>query len=379
MIYEIKKAFEALLHPGINTNIFKIIRNAIPYYISPYLDVPSPLTIYWSINSVCNLRCKMCDVGMGNENGTFYKNLRIDKKLHEIDIKIFKSVIDEVVDDKPFIAINSTEPLLYKHIIEAIQYCTDKGLKTALTTGGYNLPKMAENLAKAGLKRLIVSIDGPSYVHNEIRGRKDSFERSIEGIRKFYEASQKLGLKNEIYVNYVISNLNYQYLTEFAESVKDLPITSLNYTYLWFISDEIAEEQNKQFGDCYPVTPSCFNEYINPYDVDIDVLYKQIEQLKNKKNIHFLPYFSKKQLYKYYKQPNEFLVKNSRCFASWFIVQILANGNVIPYSRCHNRSLGNINEQSFKEIWNGKKMKEWREFIKRYKKMPMCKRCDLIY
>ena len=97
-------------------------RNAAPYYLPGDLKVAAPLTLYWSINSVCNLRCKMCDVGMSNEEGMFYKNLRIDRKLHEIDLDVFKKVIDEVRNDKPFIAINSTEPLMYKPLPLAIEH-----------------------------------------------------------------------------------------------------------------------------------------------------------------------------------------------------------------------------------------------------------------
>lgn len=379
MIYEIQKAFEALLHPGIDSNPIKLIRNAIPYYLSPKINAFPPLTIYWSINNVCNLRCKMCDVGMSNDQGTFYKHLRIDNKLHEIDIKVFKAVIDEVAQDKPFIAIISTEPLLYKHLTEAIAYCTQKGLATAVSTGGYTLPKLAEDLARAGLQRLNVSIDGPPHVHNDIRGRKDSFERSIAGMWKFYEASKQIGHKSQIYINYVISNMNFQYITEFADIVEELPITSLNFTYFWCITDSVAEEQNRLYGNTYPVSTSCYNEYTQFDGVDIEMLFAQIKRLKKRKNVRFLPLFSKDDLFTYFRQPDRFIKKDAGCLASWFFAQILADGRVVTFTRCHNQAFGNINEQSFYKIWNGDAMKRWRTFIKQHGRMPMCKRCDLVF
>ena len=36
----------------------------------------------------------MCDVGMFNEEGMFFKNLRIDRKLHEIDLDVFSVLAD---------------------------------------------------------------------------------------------------------------------------------------------------------------------------------------------------------------------------------------------------------------------------------------------
>lgn len=377
MIYEIKKAVEALFHPGIETNFLKLVRNSLAYYFPKIIKVQPPLTIYFSINSVCNLSCKMCDVGMANEDGTFYKNLSIDKKLHEISIETFKSIIDEVYKFKPFISFSSTEPLLYKDLEEAIRYCRNRGLHVAVTTGGYMLPKKAEMLAKAGLSRLNVSIDGPSEIHNDIRGKKDSFERDIEGIRKFYEVSKEVGNTPEINVSCVISNLNYKYIVELADSLEELPIKQLSFAHLWYISNQIAFEHNSLYGNKYPVTPSCYDNYIHPKDVDIDIFYEKAQQLRNRKNIHFFPFYSKKELHEYYKT-DEFLIKDSKCLASWFIVQILADGRVMPYTRCHNDSFGNVNEDKFMNIWNGEKMQQWRKFIKDKKRMPMCKRCDLV-
>ncbi|MCB0357532.1 MAG: radical SAM protein, partial [Bdellovibrionales bacterium] len=247
MLYEINKALESFRHPGISTNFTKLTRNAAPYYL-PFLSVKTPLTIYWSINSICNLRCKMCDVGTADEEGTFYKNLRIDKVLHEVSIDKFKSVIDCVYQDKPHISFNSTEPLIYKKIGEAIEYCTSKNLESSVTTGGYLLPKKAAELAEAGLTRLNVSIDGPAEIHNVIRGRKDSFERDVEGIKLFAEESKKRGLNSEIYVNCTISNLNNQYIVPFVEEMSTLPISKINFAFLWYIDQKMAEEQNQQFG-----------------------------------------------------------------------------------------------------------------------------------
>jgi len=379
MLYEIKKAVQALQRPGIDTSPMRMLRNAAPYYVPFRQSVPAPLTIYWSINSVCNLRCKMCDVGMFNEEGMFYKNLRIDRKLHEIDLDVFKRVVDEVRDDKPFMAINSTEPLMYKPLADAIEYCTRNGLKTGVTTGAYTLPKQAQKLAEAGLSRLSVSMDGPPDVHNHIRGRADSFEHSYEGIIAFAEACRRLGRKPEIYLNCTITNMNHDRLVDFYESIKDLPVDTINFTYMWFIDPETAAEQNELYGDRYAVSESCYSEWIDPNAVDVDKLYDQMQQLRGKENVHFSPFFSREELKVYFHDRGRFVNEAGRCLASWFFLQVLADGGVIVYTRCHSVPVGNINEQSVADIWNGEKMKNWRGFIKQVGKMPMCKRCDLAY
>src|SRR5262245_6807658 len=260
MLFEIKKAVEAFHRPGIDTSPWRIVRNATPYYLPISIKAPPPLTIYWSINSICNLRCKMCDVGMMNEEGIFFKNLRIDRKLHEIDLDVFNRVIDEVKGDRPFIAINSTEPLMYKPLPEAVAYCTSRSLRTGVTTGAYTLPKLAGALAEAGLTRLNVSIDGPPDVPNHIRGRKDSFEQAYRGTEMFAAACCRLGRPFEIYINCTITNMNHNRLVDFYDAVMPLPINAINFQYMWFIDPDTAEEHNRRYGDRYRVTPSCYSE-----------------------------------------------------------------------------------------------------------------------
>lgn len=379
MLFEAKKAIEAFHRPGIDTSPWRIVRNAAPYYLPGEIKVSAPLTIYWSINSVCNLFCKMCDVGMFNEQGMFFKNLRIDRKLHEIDIDVFKRVIDEIAPDRPFIAINSTEPLMYKPLPEAVSHCTQRGLRTAVTTGAYTLPKHADALAEAGLSRLNVSMDGPRDVHNHIRGRNDSFEQAYAGIEAFAAASRRLGHKSEIYVNCTITNLNHDRLVEFYNTISPLPLTSINFTYMWFIDPATAQEHNKEYGDRYGVTESCYSEWIDPIAVDIDVLANEIDQLKDRPNVNFSPLFTREELKTYFHRPNEFVNPAGRCLATWFFLQVLADGSVIVYTRCHSKPMGNINRQSIAEIWNGPEVKNWRRFIQNAGKMPMCKRCDLVY
>ena len=220
MLFKIQKAFESLHHPGIDTSFLKLIYNSIPYFFNNNYKAHDPLTLYWSINSVCNLRCKMCDVGTFNEESTFFKTLRIDRKLHEIDINVFRSVIDEVKHYQPFISINSTEPLMYKQISNAISYCSSSNLKSAITTGAYFLENLAKDLAEAKLTRLNVSIDGPPNIHNSIRGRKDVFEKAVEGIRQFKLNSEKINHKPEIIINYTITNLNYFCISEFLDRLR---------------------------------------------------------------------------------------------------------------------------------------------------------------
>ena len=73
-----------------------------------------------------------------------------------------------------------------------------------LTTNGYYLDeKMAKRLADAKVSRVSVSIDSmDEKIHDEIRGRKDSWRRAMEGL-KFV---QKHGM--DPYLNITVGHYN---------------------------------------------------------------------------------------------------------------------------------------------------------------------------
>lgn len=384
MIDEFRKALAARDHAGISsrTNLPAMMLQAAPIVLSPAGRARPPLTLYWSVNSVCNLRCKMCDVGTANTESNFFANLRIDGKLREIAIDRFKSVIDEVAPSKPMVAITSTEPLMYKPLPEAVAHCTERQLETAVTTGGYLLPQRAEDLAVAGLTRLAVSIDGPPDIHNMIRGRKDSFERSVDGIRRFRAASAARGHKSEVLVSFTITNMNFGALVDFYKAVKDSGADRVNFTYMNFVTPELAEAHNAVWGDKYRATVNCLNEDTDPARVNIEVLHRQIQEVKaldaDRHMAAFQPDWSLPDLRKFFFEPSQFMSR-TRCVVTWFIAEIIASGEVIPYTRCYHVPLGNINDEPFMQIWNGPKARAWRQTLRAEKRFPACTRCDFAY
>lgn len=42
-------------------------------------------------------------------------------------------------------------------------------------------------------------------------------------------------------------------------------------------------------------------------------------------------------------------------------------------------ALGNIHDQSFQEVWNGERMREFRRTVNSPDKLPPCQRCPMAY
>jgi MoaA/NifB/PqqE/SkfB family radical SAM enzyme len=381
MLAELKKALTVKKHPGMaSLSLPRLMWQAVPFGLSPSGRARPPLTVYWSVNSVCNLYCKMCDVGNPSPDSNFFKNLRIDGKLTEIRLDRFRSVVDEVAPYRPMISITSTEPLMYKPLGEAIAHARRRGLDVAVTTGGYTLPKRAAELVEAGLVRLNVSIDGPPELHNRIRGRKDSFQRSTEGIVLLKEAARRKGGRVEVLVNYTITNMNHHALVDTYDVLAPFPVDRINYTYMSYVTPEMASDHNRLWGQSYHATVNCLNDDTNPAAVDVPALHAQIQEVKARggSRVCVLPEFSLRELERYFHEPATFM-SGQRCMVNWFIAEIIASGEVIPYTRCYDIPLGNINEQPFMEIWNGEPMRAWRRDLRRESRFPACTRCDQCY
>lgn len=377
-----RKALDVWKHPGFggaSSQLPRLIRQGMPYILKPESARP-PLTIYWNVNSVCNLRCKMCDVGTFSEESNFFQILRIDRKLHEVTLDRFKSVIDEVAPYKPAISIIATEPLMYKPLGKVVAYAEAAGLAVTVTTGGYNLPQRAEELAEARLSRLNVSLDGPPTLHNEIRGRPQTFERAVEGMRIFKEESSKRGHKSEAMALFTITNLNFSALDDFVDALGTAPFDQINFNYMTFVTKQMAEAHNVTWGDKYKATEMCVNEDVHPDKVDVDILHAQIQKVKarNDPRIVFLPDYDKAELERFFHGYESTFMDDTPCMSSWFFTQILANGEVIPFTRCYQVPFGNINDKPFMEIWNGEKAAAWRRDLREQRRFPACTRCPLV-
>ena len=361
------------------TPIARLAWQGLPYLTDSTGGARAPLTVYWSINSVCNLHCRMCDVGTANADANFWKILRIDKKLHEIPIELFKSVTDELAPTKPRIAINATEPLMYKPLAEAVRYVRSKDMHIGVTTGGYLLPDKAEELADAGLNRLNVSIDGPPDIHNTIRGRKDVFQKATDGIRKFDEAARKRGLKSDVALIFTVTNMNHGSLVAFMDSIADLPVSIVSFNWMTFITPEQADHHNAVWGEKYKATETCLSSDVHPSRVDTNELWKQMAEIKKRKDprVTFNPEYNREELERFFHDPETFM-DHTPCMSSWHFAQILADGDCIPFTRCYHVSFGNIHEQKFMDIWNGDKVRAWRKDLRKEKRFPACSRCPLV-
>ena len=344
-------------------------KNLLPIYIGSGERSFCPVTIYLGVNSSCNLKCRMCDVGLRAEESQFYRHLKTGE---ELSLRRLKELVDEVAHFKPVIAAISTEPLLYNGIMELASHVNARGLNFHLTTNGYLLTDFANEISRVGLETLWVSIDGDEETHDSIKGVSGSFRRAVDGIERVAASAQR----TKILINYTISHHNYSCLVRFVEGIAQTGVRNVIFSHLNYVTDEMAEAHNNQHSEVGRATAMSIRG-TDPKSVDPIALLSQIEEVKTR-----WPGFSLfcpdlqtiNEIEDFYYRPEKIVAK-SYCPIPWTVSQIIANGNVIPITRCFEVVLGNIYRQSFAEIWRGEKMQAFRRALKKQGLFPVCTRC----
>lgn len=336
-----------------------------------------PKIIYFSINSVCNMKCKMCDIGQREKDFQFAKNLCISQEI-ELPLSVFRKVIDEVLFFMPSVSIVATEPLLYSEIISASRYVKERGLNLSITTNGLLLKKYVEPLLEIGLDDLWISLDGTRELNDSIRGVQGSFDNAIRGIRlSHYFKKEMKSKKPNIHINFTISDLNCHILLDFAKEMIEEKVDSINFSHLNFVTGEMAKRHNDQFGLFCKTTPSSVRE-VNPRKIDFESLHEQIKEILRlfpKGKVTFTPHLRNKRLLcDYYLRP-DLRVGKKRCLVPWTTASIQPNGDMVVLSRCFNYVLGNLMRQNFLEIWECQRYQSFRRKLWENKYFPACTRC----
>jgi radical SAM protein with 4Fe4S-binding SPASM domain len=351
----------------------------------PHSDIPVG-QISLRVNEVCNLRCGSC--GQWGENGHLRQKLDRGEKLQQLDFDVVKRVIFETRRDYPFYYIWGGEPTMWKPLLPLFQELAKYKLKGSIVTNAQDLDRIIEDLIATGaLQILFLSLDGwDSASQNLMRspaGGKvsENFEKTMAVIDKVDALKRRKGLKFPFIIPItVISNTNYMHLTDIHNLVVDK--TQLHPFYFgWFITEERAALHEKVFKERFGIDPhnhrgylkSCFN------DVDPVETARQLQQLRKMSQgrssvPQFLPDIeSEAQIRRYYND-HSWNCGYPNCESIYFIAEISPDGRITPCRDYQDYTAGNINTQSFYDIWNGESFKKFRQEMKKGL-MPVCSRC----
>ncbi|HWY98356.1 MAG TPA: SPASM domain-containing protein [Bacteroidia bacterium] len=277
----------------------------------------------------CNLRCPECPSGK--------REFTRDTGMLKEDF--FKDLIDELAPHLAYLTFYfQGEPYLNPRFLDMVNYASGKGIYTATSTNAHYLtPENAKKTVESGLDRLIISIDGTTqetYSSYRIGG---SLDKVIEGAKNIIEWKKKLKSKTPYTIfQFLVVKQNEHQIEEVKALGKKLGI------------DEVKLKTVQVYD----------------YENGSDLIPKQEKYARYKKTS------SGK-----YEIKNELL---NHCWRSWHSCVITWDGNVVPccFDKDAKHPMGNVRQQSFKELWQGDKYNNFRQALLRSRKeIDICQNC----
>ena len=298
-----------------------------------------PELIILDISHRCNLQCNICEI-------------RKDKPIEEYTLKEVKNIISQAIDwqVKDF-ALSGGEPLMRGDIFGILDFTKERKYHIGILTNGVILN---ENFIKRLLPYLVdgclslsISLDALTpVIHDEIRGVRGSFERTLSAFKELHE------LKNDYPgINFnsisIILNENLEELLGLAIFFKSLNINSIQFQPL-LPNNLIMRERKKSTK--YWIPPDRFVVLDKTIDELIEFKSNNPGLVRNSEN--------NLRLAKKYFRDN--LTQNDvKCLYAAKTILIANNGEL---TTCFE-SYGNIRKNSLREIYASKNSRQARDRV----------------
>ena len=312
-------------------NGFKVF---FSYYISKWFHKPVqwglPVSISFEPTTSCNLRCPECPSGLRaftRPTGMLNKNF-------------FKETIDQLHRELLYLVFYfQGEPYLNPDFLDMVKYASGKKIYTATSTNAHYLNnENAKRTIESGLDRLIISIDGTTqdvYQQYRVGG---NLEKVLEGTRNVVKWKKKSGSKTPFIIfQFLVVKPNEHQLEDVKQLAKEIGVDDV-----WFKTAQVYDYEN----DPNNLIPT--NDKYSRYSKNGD------------------GYVFKGKL-------------TNHCWRLWHDPVITWDGLVAPccFDKDAQHRLGDLKQQTFKEIWRNKEYKNFRaSILKGRKNIDICANCS---
>lgn len=297
-----------------------------------------PLVISWNITQKCNLNCSHC-----------YINAEDKEFINELTTEEAKNLIDQISEvSKPLLILSGGEPLLREDVYELISYGTAKGFKIGLGSNGSLIDDVvARKLREAGIETVSISLD--SHIpeqHDKFRGVLGSWKKAVEAIKALRENNVL------VQVNTTLTQQNFNQIGNIMSLAENLGVENFHLFFL------VPTGRGVKIIDISPAM----------YESMIKKTFARTH--KHKLNLRFS---CAPQFMRVAKDMGIDVKRWIRgCIAALYYCRVYPNGDITPCPYLPIK-LGNIRDNSFKEIWfTSEIFRKLREFANLKGKCGIC-------
>jgi Fe-coproporphyrin III synthase len=290
-----------------------------------------PVVVIFPHNQ-CNCRCVMCDIW----------RIRVAKEITPSDLEQQLTSFRKL--GVRWVVFSGGEPQLNEKWSWLARMLRLAGSRVTLLTAGLLLKSQAHVIVDC-VDDVIVSLDGPSAVHNRIRRIPSAFEQLAEGVRALHQFRPDMPVRARC----TVQKANHRFLRAVVQSAKEIGLRSISLL--------AADLTSSAFNRPEAWLPDRLNQ-VAMVSEEIDALEAEVEQLINEQRADLDSGFVVEGADKLRRIVQHFRAHLDqaenvapRCNAPWVSAVIEASGDVRP---CFFHPVfGNIHQQALLEIVNG--------------------------
>ncbi|GAB3329428.1 hypothetical protein GCM10027429_05320 [Marivirga atlantica] len=230
------------------------------------------------------------------------------------------------------------EPYLNREFLDLVKLASQANIYTATSTNAHYLDdETAKKTVESGLDRLIISIDGASQETYESYRVGGKIEKVIEGTKNIIKWKKELKSSTpHVIFQFLVVKPNEKDIPKIYELAKELEVDEVKLK-----TAQIYDYQNGS-----PLIPN------NPK-------YSRYRKLANG----------------LYTIKNKLL---NQCWKMWHSCVLTWDGRVVPccFDKDATHQLGNLNTESFNNIWHGDAYNKFRsDILKARNEVDICTNC----
>ncbi len=307
-----------------------------------------PRFLTYIVTFTCNARCIMCD--------SWKKPSKDALKLDEIE-----GIFDQL-PQMDAVRLTGGEPFVRPDLTQIHDIAVEKVRPVVMhiTTNGFLTDKVVQLCEQRNRKvplQLLISVDGVEEKHNQVRGDKKAWAQVMGTLEALSPRQRELNIR--VGINQTIVDAegveHYKLLSKMLKPYKVRHGAVLAYdmsaTYS-LDSDVVAEDQIGQFTTFGEFTQDDLAGWLRAVEEDSRDL-----PLPERIGKRYYTDGIRNRLLDHAFSPNPHCVQLNAH------MRLMPNGDV-PVCQFNTRRVGNLREQTFREVWHGQSAEKERDWVK---------------
>lgn len=263
------------------------------------------------------------------------------------------------------VVLTGGEPLLHRGFEQLCLFFRECGIRITLLTTGLLLSKRAEVVA-AGVDEVIVSIDGPEQVHNEVRRINGAFQLIAKGIQDVRQKKSRMPVNGRS----TVQKANHHLLRQTVAGAKSLSLDSISF----LATDLTSQAFNREL-----IWPIDRQDEVALSRAEVTALEDEVEALIREnagdistRYIVESPSKLRRIVRRFKEHFGEVAPIAPQCNAPWVSAVVEVDGSVRP---CFfHQKIGSLVGNTLEQVLNGEQARHFRASLD-VDANPICQKC----